>query len=447
MRNSPPALQERGDVGPFRHPETYLSTGGTTLTLAFVIFSRLMIFLTGPVALQSNQLVPPHAAFAKGQSVNTRSNAKALSLRRRDHMPAQAADNPRPLLLLLGVHTGSEGYPNVRYRLADLKASHHFQVEEINIPLLRETARHTALMLPILALRGFGVHLKLLLRIREIDAAPAIVYVPYPSITVLNLLPKRLRRARIVADAFISIYDTIVNDRQFLRKRNPLARLLHFFEKRALHRADLIITDTPENADFLHNLFQLPRDRLEALPLSTNEADFRFTPYRPNRSRVRVLFIGTMVPLHGAVTIAEAAGLLRDRRDIEFRLVGTGQDARLVEKVLAEKNASVTWIRQWQSPRALAEEIRNADICLGIFGNTEKAQRVCPFKIYAYASMGRAIVTADTAWVRNATANLPESPFAVVPVDDPRALADKILHLATNPPGAPVSRTGKQAFL
>ena len=346
---------------------------------------------------------------------------------------ARKVGERKPTLLILGVHTASEGYPNVRYRLADLRACRQFAVHELNEPLLRETARHTALMLPILALRAIAVHFKLILRIRKTDFQPAIVYVPYPSITVLNLLPKKLRRAPIVADAFISIYDTIVNDRKFLKPGNPVARLLHFLEKRALHRADLIITDTPENADFLHATFGVPRDHLEALPLSTNEADFPYTPYLPNLGRVRVLFIGTMVPLHGVETIAQAANLLRDRPEIEFRLFGTGQNAPLVEKVLSEQTSRVTWVRDWQTPSALADEIRNADICLGLFGNTEKTQRVCPFKIYAYAYMGRAIITAQTAWVRNATANSAEPPFAVVPVADPHALAEKILHLATNP--------------
>ena len=90
-------------------------------------------------------------------------------------------------------------------------------------------------------------------------------------------------------------------------------------------------------------------------------------------------------------------------------------------------------MRDWQTAENIADEIEHADICLGIFGNTAKAQRVCPFKLYAYAAVGRPIITGHTQWLQNATANLHYRPFATVPVNDPEALANEIAALAENP--------------
>ena len=311
-----------------------------------------------------------------------------------------------------------------------LRASDRFEVSEINIPLWRDDAGPGSfLRLPRLAARVVAVHLKLCLRL--LRATPSdIVYVPYPGVFVLNILPRRLRRAHVVVDAFISIYDTAVCDRQLLAPTDLLARLLRWIERRAYNRADLVIVDTPENAGFLRATFELDPGRVVDVPLSTNERDYAPAEYDPVGERIRVLFVGTFVPLHGAETIVKAAQALRHRGDIEFRLIGDGQDAKAIEKLLSGCPTEITWIRDWYSPSELAEEIRQADICLGIFGESAKAQRVCPLKIYMYAAIGRPVVTADTEWVRNATRRLPLSPFATVAAGDAVGLAQKIVELA-----------------
>lgn len=344
-----------------------------------------------------------------------------------------AGDNHRSSLLIAGVFRASEGYPNVLYRLRDLQSSPHFDVVEVNSPLWKNDAQRGAFVrLPRLAVGVVLAHLRLWFCLARAHT-PDLVYVPYPGVFVLNMLPKRLRRGQVVVDAFISIYDTVVNDRRLVGSRHPLARLLHKLEKRAYDRADLIVVDTPENLELLRNEFDLPSSKLAAVPLSTNETDYAFSDYRPDSGRLRVLFVGTLVPLHGTATIVEAAARLRHRTDIEFRVIGDGQDAAVIERLIAELKPNLTWIREWQTSSDLADEIRKADICLGIFGDTAKAQRVCPLKIYAYTAVGRATVTGDTEWVRGATYAMDLKPFAVVPVADPVALAARIAELADDP--------------
>lgn len=336
----------------------------------------------------------------------------------------------KPSLLITGVYLASEGYPNVLYRLEMFRASGRFEISEINVPLWHDDigpGRFRRLLR--LAWRLVTVHLKLFLRLLR-AAQPDIVYIPYPGVFVLNLLPRRLRRGRVVVDAFISIYDTAVSDRKLLGPTGLMARVLHWIERRAYNRAALIIVDTSENARFLRSTFKLEPSRVVDMPLSTNEQDYAASEYEPVGDRVRVLFIGTLVPLHGAETIVKAAQALRDRSDIEFRLIGYGQDAKLIEQLLRSCPARITWVRDWHSPEKLAEEIRRADICLGIFGQSAKAQRVCPLKIYMYAAIGRPIVTASTEWLRNATSHLPIPPFATVAAGSPVELAQRIVELA-----------------
>lgn len=344
--------------------------------------------------------------------------------------------NTQNSLLVLGVHLKSEGYPNTLYRLRDLEASGLFQMSEINVPMWNESTqnRHGFSRLTRNLWRTVIAHIAVTIRYLA-ARCPERVYVPYPAVFVLFLLswlPVRFRPRYIVADVFISLYDTIVLDRRLIKQNGLPASILKWIERRAYACADKLVVDTPQNARYLCSLFKLPETKFVAVPLSTDEVHFKYTPYQPFHDVCRILFVGTMAPLHGIETILEAASLLSERPDIHFKLIGDGQDAPIVEAQLRTHMQHLEWERAWQPSHRIAEEISRADICLGIFGAGDKAQRVCPFKIYAYASKGRAIITGDTLWLRDAT-QLPYEAFASVPLNDAVALAAKIIQLADAP--------------
>lgn len=334
----------------------------------------------------------------------------------------------------MGVHLDSEGYPNTRYRLRDIRGDDSFQLSEINVPMWTDgtQSRTDLFRLGRSAGRALFAHAAVICRFL-FSKKPDRIYIPYPAVFLLfflSFLPAGRRPRRVIADAFISLYDTIVNDRNLIKRESLFARLLKRIEKRAYHFADALIVDTPQNAQFLADLFGLPPSKLEAIPLSTDEIHFRTAPYRPKPGICQVLFIGTMVPLHGIGTILEAAELLADRPDIRFALIGDGQDGELVKSWMDARHSTIEWERNWQTSEEIAQRIVEADICLGIFGAGAKTQRVCPFKIYAYAAVGRPIITGETAWVKEAVSDLAWQPFACVPVNDAKALASKIAELA-----------------
>lgn len=352
-------------------------------------------------------------------------------------------------LLVLGVHLKSEGYPNTLYRLIDLEASELFHMVEINVPMWHEDTQDRRGISRISRNLGRAIfaHIAVLCRYLA-TKCPDRVYVPYPAVFVLLLLswlPKKLRPGHVVADVFISLYDTIVLDRQLLNPGGYPARILKWAESRAYAFADKLVVDTPQNVRFLCSQFTLPEAKVVAIPLSINESDFKYTVYDPCPRDCRVLFVGTMVPLHGIGTILEAARLLSDRSDIRFKLIGDGEDAPLVEASMVEHMAHLDWERKWQPSNKIAEEISQADICLGIFGAGDKPQRVCPFKLYAYASMGRAIITGETRWLKESSLSA-SGVFAAVPVNDAVTLAERIVQLADDPALRSVLAVKSQKF-
>ena len=345
-------------------------------------------------------------------------------------------------LLVLGVYTKSEGYPNTLFRVQFLQHLNSFDVAEINRPLAPPSLsvkKNGLLALCKTAVHTGIAHLAVLL-LYLVHAwknnRPTIAYLPYPAILTgacISILPARLRPARLILDAFISLYDTVVVDRKLLRPQAWLAQLLYGIERRAFLTADSIVVDTAENAYYLAQLFNLPPSKFTVIPLSTDESNFTASSYiAKQRNPCNILFVGTMIPLHGIKVIAEAIRQLGQRDDLRIHLIGDGQDASFIEHIMPlPKN--VSWQRKWQNSTELAQAIRSADICLGIFGDGDKPQRVCPYKIYTYSRIGRAIITGKTRWSKATIKELGEEAFALVVPNDSQALARKIVELAENP--------------
>lgn len=339
-------------------------------------------------------------------------------------------------LLIAGVHLKSPGYPNVRYRIQGLKAANWTNTAEINIPMWNgdtysqpgKKYRTTEL------LRAIYSHIAVTLKY-VFHGSPSLLYIPYPSVFVgfiIGMLPRKLKPGKIVLDVFISLYDTAVNDRKLLTPQNWLAILLKKIEQKAYSSADMIIVDTPQSASFLCREFNLPSTKVHDVPLSTDEQSYVPTNYTPGRE-CNVLFIGTFIPLHGLTAILEAASILQNEQHIHFQIVGDGQTASEMELAIKNSVIDLDWIREWQSVEKLSELISRADICLGIFGEGDKAQRVCPLKLYAYAACGRAIVTGETSWSLQTKEALSYTPFETTPVNNGAALAKKVMELSNSP--------------
>ena len=220
----------------------------------------------------------------------------------------------------------------------------------------------------------------------------------------LNSLRLRRQRRPLVLVAFISLYDTAVVDRQHLPARSWKAALLKKIDRTAFMAADLVLVDTEEHRDYFASLFDLPVAKFERS--FVGEDDEVFHPEaaffeRESKGKLQILFFGTYVPLHGVEFIIEAADILRDESDLEFTLIGDGQQYPEM-RALAESRElkRVRFVGNWVGTGDLVEYINSCDICLGIFGTTEKAARVIPYKVFDALAVGKPVVTRDSPAAR-----------------------------------------------
>lgn len=260
--------------------------------------------------------------------------------------------------------------------------------------------------------------------------AGAAILLPYPGTPEIFLivpLAKLLRR-KVVLDAFLPLHDTIVDDRKLVRPAGAAARLIALFEGTGLRLADVILVDTDQHGDFLANAYAIERSRFVTVLIGAEPLFDRDAPHDCVNDLVGVpdgrpiiLFYGLLIPLHGIATILEAA-LRSGGRELHWVIAGKGQQEPLVRETMSRADARAITYIPWVDYARIPALIARADLCLGVFGSSNKAARVIPNKIFQALAMGKPIVTRSSPAVDALAARYPDT-IRTVPENDPEALA------------------------
>jgi glycosyltransferase involved in cell wall biosynthesis len=273
-------------------------------------------------------------------------------------------------------------------------------------------------------LRTWLAYPQLILRFLRAEVPDVLVVGYLGQLDVLVLCPfARLRGVPVLWDQFLSIYDTVVDDRHKVPRHHPLAKVLYAWEWLACRAADRVLMDTRAHARYVVDTFGVAPEHVEAVWVGAETAVFRPAVSRPNgvRDGLRVLFYGQLIPLHGVETIVRAARLVRDL-PITFVLIGSGQEEGLVRRLLEEEPLpSLEW-HPWVDYERLIEAIEDADVCLGVFGRSQKAARVIPNKVFQIIAARRPLITQDSPAIRELFDGASPG-VRLVPPGNPQALA------------------------
>jgi len=268
-----------------------------------------------------------------------------------------------------------------------------------------------------------------------------LVFIGFYGHIILRLLSPFIRQP-ILFDAFISNYDTLCFDRKLFRPDSLLGYLSFWLDQANGKRATHLLIDTDNHAKYFVDTFGLSAKKISSLPVGCRDDIFdphlfkQEDPSRPaskesDKSRTRVLYYCTYLPLHGVETVLNAAKAL-EHEPIDFNLVGNGSQFHQMIKLadtLAIQNVT------FQPPLPVAElaaEIVRADICLGgHFGISAKARRVVPGKIYQMLAMGRPIIATNTP--ANSKLMSHQKTAYLIPPKDSAALSNAIITLHNQP--------------
>jgi glycosyltransferase involved in cell wall biosynthesis len=147
-----------------------------------------------------------------------------------------------------------------------------------------------------------------------------------------------------------------------------------------------------------------------------------------------LFFAGTFIPLHGLKYIIEALDLLRKKgKRFRFILVGRGQEDKMIDAMIRNLKLSDSIERHSFLPyNRLLNLMKDADICLGIFGDTKKAKMVIPTKVFDYAAMNKIFITGDSKAMRELFTE--ESDFVGCSFADGKMLFDKLMQTISQLP-------------
>lgn len=221
------------------------------------------------------------------------------------------------------------------------------------------------------------------------------IFVGFAPQLVIPLFAGKFRRykasgGKVTIDFFISVYDTLVNDRKKIRQGTVAARLAKWLDKKAILMADRIIVDTKAHGQYFVQEFGAPASKICVLYLEADKSVYypRNKVKGGNNRQRTVLYFASMLPLQGAEVVLAAARLMKDVSDIRFVIIGPVKAKPLQD--------NITYI-EWLSQNELADKIADADLCLaGHFnGEIEKASRTIPGKAYIYRAMNKPMILGD----------------------------------------------------
>lgn len=279
---------------------------------------------------------------------------------------------------------------------------------------------------------GFGKYIFLIRNYWKIRKDCDLIIVGFPGHTIMPLtwILAKLSGKKIIFDVFVSLYDSIILDRKSHSKISLAALKYWFLDWTSCRLADLLISEVNAYTEYFVKTFGLKRKKFRRIMVGSDDSVLYPREMKEANKRFLVHFHGTYLPIQGIPYIVKAAKIL-ENEDIEFNLIGKLSTYGEAINLAKELNLNNINFIDYMPYEKLAEYMAQADICLGVFGDPDKAKRCGAFKVVEALAMKRALITADFPSMRELLTDRENALFCRA--SDGKDLAGKILELKNNP--------------
>lgn len=259
-----------------------------------------------------------------------------------------------------------------------------------------------------------------------------IIFVGFPGQTDVPLawFLGKVFHKKVVFDAFISLYNSMVFDRKYFEEKSFKASFWKFVDWLSCFLADKIVLDTNEHIKYFIGTFNINKKKFIKVPVGTDTEVFY--PRKKNAHKgFRVGFHGSYLPLQGVNIIVGAAEQLSSCKDIDFCLLGNGLERRNIELMIAKIRLSNIKLYDPVPYEDLPKFISTCDIYLGgPFGDNSKSKMVVPNKVYEAMATKTATIVGESMATREFFKD--ETHCLFVKQGDPKSLSRAILLLKQN---------------
>lgn len=234
---------------------------------------------------------------------------------------------------------------------------------------------------------------------------------------------KSLSKTPLIFDPLISKYLTKKDYGQSWK-----APLKFYLDKIPFKKSDILIADTEAHGDYYCKTFGIQKSKVILLPIGVDSEVF-FPLDNKTTTKFCVGFYGNFNPLQAVDKIVKAAHILASHPDISFKIVGGGFDYDKVQALVSKLQMTNINFTGKVPYTQLNKEINSFDICLGVFGDSQKTDLVVPNKIFHYAACKKAIISK----INPAMEEFFENGKDMFLIDNsPVAIAEAILQLKSN---------------
>lgn len=320
-------------------------------------------------------------------------------------------------------------YPRNRVMIKGLRKA-RVDLIECRAPTLTSKKKFGPLSLFSLVFRLPGTALRLK-RVHDSMGRYEAMLVGYPGdwanylLIPLAKLLSGTRKVPLILDQFISLHESYVHDKRMIRDGSPLALCCRIIDRMSSRFASLVLLDTEEHISLFRQRLGLTVSKFRRIFVGADEGIFYPRKSEGKTSPFTILFYGSMIPLQGVEFIIRAGALLRDEQ-IEFKIVGPQASTGFTQaRTLADQlKANNIRFQDGVPYETLPDLITEADICLGIFGKTEKARAVIPNKAFEAIAMAKPLITGDSPAAREVFTS--GQNVLLCQMGSPEALADAV---------------------
>jgi len=242
-----------------------------------------------------------------------------------------------------------------------------------------------------------------------------------PFAKILSVIKKK----KLIYDCFTTSQEDYLDN--FSENISYIKKTIYYFiDIITLKLPDHLITDTKYHKFFISNKYNIKN--ISCIYISEKKTIHKKININKKQNLINIVFSGAYRNLHGIKNIIDAFKIVNlYNKNINLKLIGTdyGQKFKIMSKEMRIKNI---YFYKRLKYKDFINHIENADICLGIFGESIKAHNVISNFLMTSCRLGKIIITLNTEAAKEVFNNHPNSFLINKPIV--KNLANTILKLA-----------------
>jgi glycosyltransferase involved in cell wall biosynthesis len=275
---------------------------------------------------------------------------------------------------------------------------------------------------------GIAKYIDLIRKHRTLRGTYHAMIVGYPG-QQAAILARMLTRKPIIFNVLVSFYDSLVFDRKTVGRYSFGAAYYWLLDWLSCRLSTLIILDTEAYIRYFIKTFRTRSKKFHRVFIGSDPEAIHPLP-RTGSGAFSVHFHGYFNPLQGIPYIIAAASLL-ESEGVRFTILGEGPGSNEFRRLAGELKSDTIRFMDLVPYGQLKDRMAEADVCLGVFGDSEKTGRVIPNKVFEALAARKAVITSRTPAVEELLVDREHALFCNV--SDAADLAAKILELKRDP--------------